>query len=62
MELALAHAPGRTQLDIQTLRPDRSLTVPPSVIVDAADGIASAREIVNGYEKNHAAEACGGIA
>lgn len=53
LELALVRAPGRTQLDIQNVRPDRSLTMPPSVIQDAVDGVESARGIVAGYEANH---------
>lgn len=53
LELALAHPPGRRQIDIDRLAPDRSLRVPPAVILDAATGVSSSQEIIESYKPNH---------
>jgi hypothetical protein len=50
LEIALTQAPTKKVLDG---RPDRSLTMPLSVMIDAADGVPSSLAIVNAYEANH---------
>jgi hypothetical protein len=50
LEIALTRKPARKETDG---RPDLSLTVPPGVVLGAADGSPACRAIVDGYEPNH---------
>jgi hypothetical protein len=53
LQVALTRKPRLKKMDG---KPDRSLTVPPSVLIDAADGSPACCAIVNGYKKNHEGE------
>lgn len=49
-EIALRSCPGRAAIDAG--RPDRSLTVGPSVVRGAADGAPALQEIVRAWAEN----------
>lgn len=53
LQIALTRKPRLKEMNG---KPDRSLTVPPSVLIDAADGSPACCAIVNGYKKNHEGE------
>jgi hypothetical protein len=54
LEIALKFSPGRkrNQIDIETLRPDRSLIIGPCVIEGATDALTGCVAIVNSYFGN----------
>lgn len=57
LEIALcSNNVRRKQIDIEGLRPDQSLTVPPSVIHGFAVGFEGPKKIVQSYKDNHSAK------
>jgi hypothetical protein len=56
LEVALSSNSHRNQVDIEGLRPDQSLTMPPSVIRGAASGFLRPQKIAQSYLPNHFAK------
>jgi hypothetical protein len=53
LELCLSSSgPARKQVDIERLRPDQSLTVPPTVVRSSAAGAEWGRKIIASYGPN----------